>query len=224
MQTTYSNSRALVAAHPVDVRVTESVAARNRLTCAFRPFLALPHVLLVGAPAAWAVSVGWPSEGKPRLEWGTTGVLGAVAAVVALIAWFAMVFGERYPEGLRNLATLYLRWRVRAIAYMALLRDEYPPFGDGPYAAMLSIEPSPVVRNRWSIAFRLILVVPQLFMVTVLGMAWAIATFIAWLSILFTGNFPPALYNFNVGMLRWTTRVEAYVLLLHDVYPPFSLE
>ena len=71
---------------------------------------------------------------RPALSsaWGaTTGVLGGVAAVCAIIAWFAIVFGGRYPRDCRDLATFYLRWRVRAVAYAALLRDEYPPFGDG---------------------------------------------------------------------------------------------
>jgi hypothetical protein len=47
---------------------------------------------------------------------------------------------------------------------------------------------------------------------------------IAWFAILFTGRYPAALYGFGVGVLRWETRVEAYALLLHDEYPPFSLD
>jgi hypothetical protein len=60
--------------------------------------------------------------------------------------------------------------------------------------------------------------------VALLSIAWAVTTIIAWVSILINGTFPPSLYQFNRGMLRWTTRVEAYLLLLHDEYPPFSLE
>jgi hypothetical protein len=48
-------------------------------------------------------------------------------------------------------------------------------------------------------------------------------TVVAWLSILFTGQYPTRLYDFGVGVLRWGTRLEAYLLLLHDDYPPFSL-
>ena len=47
---------------------------------------------------------------------------------------------------------------------------------------------------------------------------------VAGIAILFTGRYPAELYRFGVGVLRWNTRVEAYLLLLHDVYPPFSLE
>ena len=210
--------------HPVDVEVTPDLTDRNRLTCAFRPILAIPHLLLVGGPAAFAIS-GWRNDVIPGIRWGAgTGVLGAVAAVIALIAWFAIVFGKWYPEGLWGLAVFYLRWRVRAVAYLTLLRDEYPPFGDGQYPAGLVLTPPTTPRNRLTVAFRLILAIPQLIVVGVLSIGWAISTIIAWLSIVLTGNFPASLYRFGVGMLRWTTRVEAYLLLLHDDYPPFSLE
>jgi hypothetical protein len=213
-----------VSAHPVDVRVLPQTENRNRLTTAFRILLAIPHLLLVGAPAAFAFSWSVGPEGNRNLEWTGAGVLGAVAAVCALIAWFAIVFGSRYPEGLRNLATMYLRWRVRAAAYTALLRDEYPPFGDGPYPAELVLDVPDAPRDRVSVAFRLILAIPHLLAVWVLGVVWALATVIAWFAILFTGRHPRGLYDFGVGVLRWNTRVEAYLLLLHDDYPPFSLE
>jgi hypothetical protein len=60
--------------------------------------------------------------------------------------------------------------------------------------------------------------------VAFLSVGWAVSTIICWLSIVLTGNMPASLYRFGVGMLRWSTRVEAYLLLLHDEYPPFSLE
>jgi uncharacterized protein DUF4389 len=39
----------------------------------------------------------------------------------------------------------------------------------------------------------------------------------------FTGTYPQGLYEFGVGALRWRLRVEAYLLLMVDEYPPFSL-
>ncbi|HTJ23117.1 MAG TPA: DUF4389 domain-containing protein, partial [Gemmatimonadaceae bacterium] len=166
----------------------------------------------------------WGSAESTRAEWGAgTGVLGAVATVIAIIAWFAIVFGGRFPDGLWNLTAFYLRWRVRAIAYLTLLRDEYPPFGDATYPAALVLTPPAVPRNRVTVAFRLILAIPQFIAVGFLGLAWCITTFIAWFAIVFTGDYPRSLYDFGVGVLRWSTRVEAYVLLLRDEYPPFSL-
>lgn len=209
----------------VDVTVMTATTARNRITAAFRPILAIPHVLLVGAPAAVGFSLEWGSSGQQNAQWGTsTGVLGAVAGICSFIAWFALLFALAYPAGLKNLVLYYLRWRVRAAAYLTLLRDEYPPFGDAEYAASLQLSLSDAPRNRLSIAFRLILLIPQFVALWAIGIAWAVTTLIAWVSIILTGNFPPSLYEFGVGALRWSTRVEAYLLLLHDDYPPFSLE
>jgi hypothetical protein len=210
--------------HPVDVRLPPRTEDRDRMTTAFRIVLALPHLLLVGAPAAFAFSWGAGPGENGWLEWTGGGVLGGVAGVCALIAWFAILFTGRYPEGLRSLATLYLRWRVRAVAYTALLRDEYPPLGEGPYPAELVLDVPDKPRDRLTVGFRLILAIPHLVAVWVLGVAWGFATVFAWFSILFTGRYPAGLYDFSVGVLRWNTRVEAYLLLLHDEYPPFALE
>jgi hypothetical protein len=211
--------------HPVSVYVRPSIEERNRLTTAFRLVLAIPHLLLVGGPIALALSWSWsPQAGleAPALAGG--GALGAVAGLAAVISWFAIVFTSRQPEGLRSLAAFYLRWRVRAVSYVALLRDEYPPFGDGGYPAGFELVPQAGERDRLTVAFRLILAIPHILAVWVLGFAWALTTLVAWFAILLTGRYPEGLYDFGVGVLRWNIRVEAYLLLLHDAYPPFSLD
>ena len=73
-------------------------------------------------------------------------------------------------------------------------------------------------------AFRLILISPQAIAVWALGLAWCLTTIVAWFAILLTGEFPEGLYRFGTDVLQWTTRVEAYLLLLHDEYPPFSFD
>ncbi len=214
---------ALRVAHPVRVKVPPRLEGRNRLTTAFRVILALPHLLLVGGPIALALSWTSGAPGGWRWDWGGGGALGTVAALSALIAWFALLFTGRYPDGLRKLATYYLGWRVRASAYTALLRDEYPPFGEGPYPALLEVDEPRLPRDRVSVGFRIILALPHILAVWVLGIAWALTSVIAWFAILFTGGYPAPLYDFGVGVLRWNVRVEAYLLLLHDDWPPFSL-
>jgi hypothetical protein len=210
-----------VSSHPVQLRIEPALEHRNRLTCAFRILLAIPHLVLVGGPIALMLSWAGRPEGQ---GWETGGgVLGAVALVAAAIAWFAILFTGRHPDGLWSLAAFYLRWRVRAVAYTALLRDEYPPFGEGAYPAGLDLTRPVGSRDRVSVAFRVILAVPHILAVWALGVAWAVTTVIAWIAILATGRYPARLYDFALGVLRWNTRVEAYLLLLHDEYPPFSL-
>jgi len=142
--------------HPVRLHVVPSLDERNRLTTAFRCLLAIPHLLLVGGPVALAFIWSSRPNADVRVGWGTGGALGAVAAVCALIAWFAIVFTGTAPDGLARLQRFYLRWRVRATAYMALLRDEYPPFGDDAYPADVELPPPVEPRDRLGVAFLLI--------------------------------------------------------------------
>ena len=210
--------------YPVALRVSPSLEQRNRLTTAFRCILAIPHLILVGGPVALAFAWSSRPDADTRVGWGTGGALGAVAAVCAIIAWFAIIFTGAAPDGLARLERFYLRWRVRATAYMALFRDEYPPFGDDSYPAELQLPEPLEPRDRLGVALRPILVIPHLFLVWALGFAWGLTTIVAWFAILFTGRYPRALYDFGLGVFRWTTRVEAYLLLLTDVYPPFTLD
>lgn len=211
------------APYPVGVNIKAATEDRNRLTTAFRFFLALPHVLLVGGPVAIMLSTDWSSDSGVSWGYGSGGALGAVASLVAVISWFAIVFTARHPDGLWKLAAFYLRWRVRAIAYLTLLRDEYPPFGDAEYPAELVLARPEEARNRLTVFFRLLLAMPHLFVLWFLSLAWGVTTAIAWAVILFTGRYPEALYGFAIGVLAWTVRVEAYILLLRDEYPPFTL-
>ena len=224
MTTSSPPVHALDEAHPVDVHVAPALTSRNRLTCAFRPILAIPHLILVGGPAAFALSWLGESQGEHSNWSAGGGVLGAVAVVAAIIAWFAILFGAAVPEGLWRLSAFYMRWRVRAVAYLTLLRDEYPPFGDDDYPVHLTLTRPDEPRDRLTIFLRLILALPHIVILWVLGIAWAITTIIAWFAILFTGSYPRPLYEFGIDVFRWSTRVEVYLLLLRDEYPPFSFD
>ena len=113
---------------------------------------------------------------------------------------------------------------MRVVAYAALLRDEYPPFGEGAYPATIEIREPDGPRDRLTVGLRPILVIPQLIAVWAIGIAWAVTTIIAWFAILVTGSYPRGLFDFVVGVMRWYLRVAAYAFLLTtDRYPPFRL-
>ena len=107
---------------------------------------------------------------------------------------------------------------------MALFVDAYPPFGDGPYPATIDVPDPAVPRDRATIAVRLLLALPHFVVLFFLLIGWFVTTVVAWFAILFTGSYPPSLYPFGAGVMRWSLRVEAYLLLLVDEYPPFALE
>ena len=79
-------------------------------------------------------------------------------------------------------------------------------------------------RNRLSVGLRIFYAIPQVIVLLFLNIAWVFTSIVAWFAILFTGRYPAGLYEFAVGVLRWDMRVEAYLLLMRDEYPPFSLQ
>jgi hypothetical protein len=69
------------------------------------------------------------------------------------------------------------------------------------------------------------LAIPHYIVLAILGTAACFALIFAWFAILFTGQYPPSIFDFIVGVMRWGLRVSAYAgLLVTDRYPPFSLE
>jgi hypothetical protein len=195
--------------YPVLVTVVRP-EQRHRLTVAFRLILAIPHAIIAG-PVVWFYRSG------------SLGLLGAVAYFLAFVNWCSVVVTGRFVPGVRDFALYYLRWRVRAVAYTALLVDQYPPFGDAPYAASLEVREPSGSRDRLRIALRLLYALPHLVVLFFIGIAWGVVSLLAWFAILFTGAHPASLYTFGVGAMQWMLRVEAYLQLLVDDYPPFSI-
>jgi hypothetical protein len=206
-------------AYPVSLSVVPALTNRNRLTTAFRLILAIPHLILVGGMGTGAAGQG---EGSTSFG-GEGGLLGAVAVVLAIISWFTILIAGVHIIGIRQMTSFYLRWRARALSYFMLLEDVYPPFGDGAYPATLEIVDPPGPRDRLTVAVRIVMAIPHIVVLVFVTLAWLFTTIAAWFSILFTGAYPAGLYDFGVGALRWRLRVEAYLLLMVDEYPPFSL-
>ncbi len=90
-------------------------------------------------------------------------------------------------------------------------------------APVLMAFAGPARQSRLTVLVRIFMVIPQLIVVGLLGVAADVVTIIGWFGALFTGRLPGFAADYLTGYLRWMTRVDAYAALLTDVYPPFSL-
>ena len=153
-------------------------------------------------------------------------VLGNLQGVLTLIAFFAILFTERYPRELFDFYVKCTRWAANVTAYAGLFRDEYPPFGwdEGQYPPLTYTVDYPERLSRWLIFVKWLLAFPHYVAIGVMFVIACVAWIVAGFAILFTGQFPHGIFDFIVGVLRWSYRVQAYVSLLRDEYPPFTTE
>jgi len=143
--------------------------------------------------------------------------------------WFAtllmLVFRAKYPRWWFDFARELSRFSVRTGAYAAMLTDLYPSTTKD-QAVHLEIDYPNVSKdlNRFLPLVKWFLAIPHYVVLLVLWVLAFISIVIAWFAILITGRYPRALFDFVVGVMRWSVRVSAYMyLLVTDRYPPFSV-
>lgn len=95
---------------------------------------------------------------------------------------------------------------------------------DPRYPARLTGHVDPAL-SRWMWLVKWFLAIPHLIVLFFLWFALIVTTIVAWFAILFTARYPHSLFNFNVGVLRWSWRVSfyAFTAIGTDRYPPFTL-
>lgn len=158
-------------------------------------------------------------------------LVGIAAGICTIIAWFSGVIVGRIPVGLLGFIAGFHRYQLRVATYLLFLRGAYPSFNLNSEMTDPRTDPVVVVdfaptekRNRLTIFFRVLLAIPQMIVLWFIGIAMYVVIVIAWFAVIILGRWPNGLRSFVLGALRWQTRYSAYVSLLTDAYPPFSLD
>jgi hypothetical protein len=183
--------------------IVEDDLRRSRLTVFFRLLLALPHLVwwYLWSIAAW--------------------LLYLVVVVVAVI-------NGALPGWAHGFYAAYTRYSLHVSAYLTLAANPYPGFLGEPGSYPLDAEFDPAEpQDRWSIAFRWLLVIPAFLLAAALGAVtyWGtigiliVVPILAWFAGLARGVISPGLRDTLVYGLGYTTQTYAYALLLSPRYP-----
>lgn len=175
----------------------------------WRPFvqwiLAIPHLMI-----AWA--------------------LRTLRQVLTLISFVTVLFTEQIPRPIFEAIVMTYRYEWRAMSYALFLHEDYPPFdfdlsadddGLSPHTSLRLVRPEHL--NRWKPLYKWFLAIPQYVVVIALFIGACLAVIAGLFAVLFTGEYPQGIRDFLVHSYRYGLRVEAYVGLLTDEYPPFRL-
>jgi hypothetical protein len=177
--------------------------------------------------ARWRPAVQWLLA-IPQLI--IANALSSVRSVLTLISFFTVLFTKRIPRSLFDFTAMTFRYEWRAMSYALFLHKDYPPFDFQPGSDDDGVEPHstltlayPEELDRWKPLYKWILAVPHYVVVFGLMVASFFALIAGFLAVVFTGEYPEGLRNFLVAAYRYNFRVQAYIGLLTDQYPPFTL-
>jgi hypothetical protein len=192
----------------------------DRLTTLLRVIWVIPIAIILSLLTATGNETAATDAGNRVVSTG-----GGISAGLAVATALMIAARMRYPRWWFDFARELTRFGARVGAYLALLTDRYPSTVEE-QAVHLEIDYPDVERdlNRWLPLVKWLLAFPHYFVLAALWLAAIVAVIVARFSILVTGRYPRALFDFVVGDGRWSLRVAAYAfLLVTDRYPPFSL-
>jgi hypothetical protein len=205
------------ADYPVQFTVDYPDRPLDRITTLFRPFVAIPILIVLGtvAGSTWE----WSTDNGSTIGGAGTGGFLYLGPLLMIL------FRQKYPRWWFDWNLELHRFVNRVVVYLALMDDRYPST-DERQSVHLDVPYPDAARdlNRWLPLVKWLLVIPHGVALLFVNLAAVIVVIVAWFAILFTGRFPRSLFEFLEGVLRWNNRVVGYALtLVTDEYPPFRL-
>jgi Domain of unknown function (DUF4389) len=203
--------------YPVQFSVDYPERPLNRVTTAFRIFVAIPILIVLGAVSGETWQWSTPDRGEI--------VVAGAGGLLFFGPLLLILFRQKYPRWWFDWNLELQRFSNRVAVYLALMEDRYPSTDE--HQSVRLEYPYPDASrdlNRWLPLVKWLLAIPHYIVLFFLDVAAFVVVVIAWFAILFTGRYPGGMFTFVEGVIRWHNRVIAYALLLvTDRYPPFRL-
>jgi len=174
---------------------------------------------------------------RPLVQWllaiphlAVSSVLTSLRQLLTLISFVTVLFTKRLPRQVYDAIAMTYRYEWRSTSYALFLHEQYPPFDfqpgsddDGAAANTTVNFTYPDEMSRWKPLYKWLLAVPHYVVVLALAVASVFVILFGFLAVVVTGTYPIGARDFLVGVYRYGLRVQAYVGLLTDTYPPFSV-
>jgi hypothetical protein len=202
----------IVSQHPVQLHVSDDLR-RSRPTVFFRAILAIPHLIVL---ALWSF----------------------VAFLAAIVNWLATLVLGRSPQPLHRFLAAYVKYVTQLFAYLHLAANPYPGFDGGDHYPIELTIASAARQSRWSVLFRIVLLMPALLLfVSLNGNSFngsfgssrasfssgigllAAVSLLGWFASLARSEMPRGLRDAAVYALSYGAQFWAYALILTDRYP-----
>ncbi len=157
-------------------------------------------------------------------------VLRSFREILTLISFFTVLFTKQIPRPLFDAIAMTYRYEWRAMSYALFMHEDYPPFDfamssedDGLEAHSMLRLTYPEQLERWKPLYKWFVAIPHYFVMAGLFIGAVFGIIAGFFAVVFTGEYPQGIRDYLVNAYRYALRVEAYVGLLTDRYPPFTL-
>jgi hypothetical protein len=157
-------------------------------------------------------------------------VLSSLRHLLIAISLVTVLFTKRIPRQVFDTIAMTYRYEWRSASYAFFLHDRYPPFdfqpaadddGETPHTTATFAYPDEM--SRWKPLYKWLLAVPHYVVLLALGLASIFVVLFGLAAVVVAGAYPMRARDFLVGVYRYGLRVQAYIGLLTDQYPPFAV-